>query len=187
MLRNVPPMPRYAAFLRGVNVGSHRRVSSKQLVELFEGAGLEEPATFRTSGNVVFDAGREPGARLAARIEKALEQALGYDVVVFVRSAAEIRSIAGHEPFPRKLVESSTGKLQVALLSSKPSAQARKQLDALKTEDDHLAFEGRELYWLPVAGIRDSKVMKAIEGLPGSCTVRTKGTMELLAAKFFAE
>lgn len=178
-------MPRYAAFLRGVNLGSHRRVSSGQLVDLFEDAGLEEVATFRTSGNVVFGAARESQAKLGAHIEKALEQALGYDVTVFVRSAAEIRAIAAHEPFPPKLLENSKGKLQVVLLSSKPSAQARKRLLALKTEDDQLSFDGRELYWLPIGGIRDSKMSASIEKLPGSCTVRTKGTMEQLAAKFF--
>ena len=55
----------------------------------------------------------------------------------------------------------------------------------METEDDHLALEGRELYWLPIGGIRDSKVNRSIERLPGSCTVRTKGTMEQLAAKYF--
>jgi uncharacterized protein (DUF1697 family) len=175
----------HAAFLRGINLGPRRRVASADLRTVFESLGFGDVATFRASGNVVFAAGRESAAKLGARIEKALEQALGYDVTVFVRSAAEIRAIAAHEPFARKLVEKSKGKLQVALLSSKPSAQARKQLLAQKTDDDHLSFEGRELYWLPIAGIRDSKVNKSIEKLPGSCTVRTKGTMEQLAEKYF--
>ena len=41
-------------------------------------------ASFRTSGNLVFEAPRD----MTAQIEKALEKALGYDVGVFLRTAA---------------------------------------------------------------------------------------------------
>ena len=60
---------RYAAFLRAVNLGRNRRVTSAELRQIFEDAGAEEVATFRTSGNVVFEAPRD----MAAKIEKALE------------------------------------------------------------------------------------------------------------------
>ena len=115
-------MPRYAAFLRGVNLGARRRAGSDDLRSCFEGIGLEGVATFRTSGNVVFEAGREARAKLTGRIEKALAEALGYDVTVFLRTAAELEAIAAREPFPAKLVDRSKGKLQVALLPKKPSA-----------------------------------------------------------------
>ena len=49
---------RYAAFLRAVNVGRNHRVTSTELCEIFEEAGADEVATFRTSGNVVFEAPR---------------------------------------------------------------------------------------------------------------------------------
>ena len=48
-------MPRYAAFLRGINVvGS--RISNKELAAPFEAIGFEDVATFRASGNVIFSA-----------------------------------------------------------------------------------------------------------------------------------
>ena len=53
---------RYAAFIRAVNLGKNRRVTGAQLKTLFEEAGAEEVATFRTSGNVVFEAPRDMGA-----------------------------------------------------------------------------------------------------------------------------
>ena len=177
-------MARYAAFLRGVNLGAKRKTGSAELRACFEGAGLEEVQTFRTSGNVVFDAGRAPKG---GRIEKALRDWFGFDVDVYLRTAAEVRAIAGHEPFHAKLVAASDGKLQVALLQEKPAAATRKRALALADEDNRLAFESRELYWLPSGGIRDSApYLKPLEALVGQWTMRTKGTVEALATKYFA-
>ena len=180
-------MPTHAAFLRGVNLGSHHRVSSAELRSLFEALGFEDVSTFRTSGNVAFTAGREAAAKLTARIERALADSLDLKVAVFLRTASELRAIADHQPFPAKQVEASKGKLQVSLLSKPPSARARKDVLALATDDDKLAFDQRELYWLPKGGMSDSALdLKTIAKLLGPTTVRTKGTMEQLAAKYFA-
>jgi uncharacterized protein (DUF1697 family) len=144
-------------------------------------------ATFRTSGNVVFGTGRESTARLTGRIEAALEKSLGFEVTVFLRSVAEMRAMAGHRPFDPKLVQASGGKLQVVLLPGKPGARARKEVLALATPEDRLAFGDRELYWLPSGGMRDSDLnLKAIERELGPTTMRTKGTIDELAAKWFA-
>jgi uncharacterized protein (DUF1697 family) len=179
-------MPRYAAFLRAVNLGRNRRVSGAELRSLFEQMGFQEVASFRTSGNVVFEAGRESAVKLTARIEKALERALGHEARTFLRTRPEIEAIAAAEPFDSALVEASKGKLQVSLLADKPAAGARKQVEALATGDDRLAFGERELYWLPSAGTMESALdRKEIERLLGPVTLRTKGTVELLAAKFF--
>jgi uncharacterized protein (DUF1697 family) len=179
-------MAGYAAFLRGVNLGSKRRVSSAELRSCFEELGFDAPQTFRTSGNVVFESARGSHDKLTARIEKGLAAALGYDVTVFVRSADEVKAIAGEQPFPAKAVEASDGKLQVSMLAAKPAAAVRKRVLALATADDRLAFGDRELYWLPSGGIRDSALSsKAIEELIGPSTMRTKATVDLLAQKYF--
>jgi uncharacterized protein (DUF1697 family) len=179
-------MARYAAFLRAVNLGSTRKAGSEQLRALFEGLGLEDVATFRTSGNVVFDTGREAEAKLTERIERGLADELGFDVVIFLRSAREIRAIAEREPFPASAVEASKGKLQVMLLAAKPTKQLQNDVLALATEEDRLAFGERELYWLPSGGTQRAALdLKAIGKLIGPSTTRTMGTIELMAAKFF--
>jgi uncharacterized protein (DUF1697 family) len=173
---------RYAAFLRAVNLGRNRRVSGAELCAIFEELGLEGVASFRTSGNLVFDAPRD----MTAQIEKALESTLGYDVGVFLRTAEELREIASHEPF-KPAEAQSKGKLQVSMLSAKPPAATRKQVLALATDEDRLAFGKRELYWLPSGGTMESELdRKAIDRLLGPTTMRTKGTVEQLAAKFFS-
>ena len=180
-------MSKYAAFLRAINLGRNRRVTSAELRSQFEQLGFRDVDTFRTSGNVVFEADREPVAKMADRIEKGFAEALGYDVGIFLRTASEIRALAEHEPFPRPLVEASKGKLQVMLLSAKPPARVRKDVLALATDADRLAFGDREVFWLPAGGTQDSALdQKAIGKLLGSTTMRTKGTIDQLVAKYFS-
>jgi uncharacterized protein (DUF1697 family) len=177
-------MQRYVAFLRGMNLGG-RRIKNEDLRRHFEEMGLEEVATFRASGNVIFStAKREAEEKLAGRLEAELDERLGYDVPVFLRSAKEIEAIAAQEPFDEKAVARSKGKLQVSLLKKKPSAAARKKVLAMASDEDLLAVEGRELYWLPSGGLLESDLnLKAIEKLLGADTRRTMGTIEQIALK----
>jgi uncharacterized protein (DUF1697 family) len=181
-------MSEYAAFLRGMNVGGHR-ISNEDLRTCFEELGFDEVRTFRASGNVIFAAANEePEVELSARIETGLAAALGYEVPVFLRDASEIGTIAAHRPFAESLVDASKGKLQVVLLSTRPAARTRKEILALADAEDELAFGERELHWLPSGGILDSALdFKAIGRLLGPLTTRTKGTIEQLAAKYFAD
>jgi uncharacterized protein (DUF1697 family) len=182
-------MTRYVAFLRGMNVGGHR-ITNAELCAAFEEIGLPDAATFRASGNVIFDAADdERRGDLAARIERGLEQTLGYAVPVFLRDAAETRAIAAQEPFPAKQVSASKGKLQVILLASKPSAKTTEEVLTHASDKDGLAVDGSELYWLPSGGTLDSDLdLKTIAKLIGGLsTMRTKGTVDLIAAKHCAE
>src|SRR4249920_982405 len=129
-------MPTHVAFLRGMNLGK-RRIKNDELRSLFEGFGFDQVATFRASGNVIFGAkGKEKA--LATQIEAGLNEALGYEVPVFLRSCAEVQEIAARQPFDPKLVEGSDGKLQVSLLRKRPTAKARREVLSLATEEDLL-------------------------------------------------
>jgi uncharacterized protein (DUF1697 family) len=179
-------MASHAAFLRGVNLGRMRKVSSAKLVEIFEGMRLDDVATFRTSGNVVFATGRRPREELTSRIERALAKALGFEVTTFVRTASELRAVASHSPFSPPEIEASKGKLQVSLLPGSPGRRARREILEMASDEDRLAFGPRELYWLPGGGTQGSALNRnAIEKLIGPTTTRTKDTIELLAAKYF--
>jgi uncharacterized protein (DUF1697 family) len=178
-------MSRYVAFLRGMNLGG-RRIKNEELRRHFEAMGFEEVATFRASGNVIFAApGREAEAKLAERVEVELDERLGYDVPVFLRSIEEVAAIATQQPFDPKQVEKSKGKLQVSLLKKKPSAAAKKKALALAGDEDLLAIEGRELYWLPSSGISESDLdLKALDRALDPGTMRTMGTIEQIVSKY---
>jgi len=179
-------VPTHAAFLRGMNVGGHR-ITNAELAAVFSAAGFAEVHVFRASGNVAFAASEPPQGDLARSIEEGLLAALGYAVPTFVRTAAEVRAIAATSPFQSGRAAGRGGRPQVALLSGTPGAGERREVLALAGAGEQLVFAGSELHWLPSAGVLDSELdLRALEAALGPLTLRTKGTVDLLAAKHFA-
>ncbi|MDP9228666.1 MAG: DUF1697 domain-containing protein, partial [Actinomycetota bacterium] len=145
-----------------MNVGG-RRAGGDELRSCFEQMGFEDVATFRASGNVMFDAPKGGVAALNRKIEAGLQKALGYDVTVFLRSAKEMQAIAAEQPFDAKLVNASKGKPQVALLGKRLDAKGRKRLAELSGNRDRLVGAGQEVHWLPPGGLMDSEL--GMEGI----------------------
>jgi uncharacterized protein (DUF1697 family) len=179
-------VPRYVAFLRAINIGG-RRASSAQLAACLEGPGFTNAVNFRASGNLIFNADRAPEATLTKRVDDALTTGLGFEVHSFVRTAAQVRAIAAHEPFPPEIRSKSQGKLQVALLAKALPKRKRDEVLALATDSDPLAVSGRELYWLPSGPTMQTDLdLRLLDTLVGENTRRTKNMIEEIAAKFLA-
>jgi uncharacterized protein (DUF1697 family) len=177
---------RYAAFLRGINIGG-RRVRNQDLLACLEEIGFEEPAVFRASGNAVFEGGTAPVEKVKRRLERGLEKGLGFEVVAYPRNARQVKAIAAQRPFSEQQLRKSKGRFQVALLPAKPSAAKKKEMLALATEKDLLAISGSELYWLPSAGTQESDLgMARIDKTIGPMTLRTMGTIEQIVEKYFS-
>ena len=173
------------AFLRGMNLGG-RRIKNDELRLPFEALGFDGVATFRASGNVVFGVDNGDTDELTTQIETTLAEELGYAVPVFLRSAAELRKVAGRDPFDADRLVASKGKPQIAFLSAAPKQSARKEALALASDDDLLALNGRELYWLPSGGISETDLdLRSLESILGPWTMRTKGTIDQIATKHF--
>jgi len=171
-------MPRYAAFLRGINVGG-TRIGKDDLCAPFSALGFEDVTTFRASGNVIFDAPKASATQLAKRIEQRLAEDLGFTrATTFIRTAAEMRALAADDPIPREPDQ----KLHVWFLLKKPPASVLK----LATAEDQLVIGKRELYWGPAGRMTDSELdLKAVEKLVGPNTVRTKDTVNQIAERWF--
>jgi uncharacterized protein (DUF1697 family) len=166
-----------------MNLGN-RRIKNPELKAEFERLEFTDVATFRASGNVIFSVAKGAESALQGKIEAGLADGLGYEIPVFLRALPELAAIAAQQPFATKRVTASKGKLQVLLLAKKPTAKARKAVLALATDQDLLAIEGRELYWLPSGGTLESDLdLKAVEKALGKGTQRTMGTIEQIAAK----
>jgi uncharacterized protein (DUF1697 family) len=92
-------VPRYAALLRGINVGRARRVAMADLRALLEDAGYTAVRTHLNSGNVVLTGEEADPAEHAARIQAAIRERLGMEVRCAVLTADELRSIVDGHPF----------------------------------------------------------------------------------------
>ncbi len=176
-------MNRYVAFLRGMNLG-RRRIKNPELCVAFEHIGFTNVAAYLASGNVIFDAEEAGPDVVAGSIEDGLRASLGYEVPTFLRSADEVRAIAGYAPFA-DVTEERTGKMQVAMVRDEVDESARASVLELSNDADLLEMVGRELYWWPKGNFLDSELdLKVVEGILGPVTIRTKGTVERLAKKF---
>ncbi len=107
-------MTRYAAFLRGVNLGK-RTVKSAELKAAFEQMGFTNVKTLLASGNVLFDGPSQMG--LQARIEAGLEERFGFSVGTVLRTMDELREMVRSDPFGG-LTESHEHKLHVTLFDA---------------------------------------------------------------------
>lgn len=176
-------MPRYVAFLRGINLGK-RRLAMGRLAALFEELGFDDVATFIASGNVVFSSKARDGKRLESRIAKHLESSLGYDVDTFVRTAAEVAAIGKMAPFSDGDRAGNT--IHVGFWHERPAPAVARKLAAMRTGYDEFRVVGREYYWLCRGRSSDSKVwalpeIKALR-LP-TATMRNMTSIRKLVAK----
>lgn len=179
-------MPRYIAFLRAINVGGHT-VKMEQLRALFEALGHGKVETFIASGNVIFESRSKNAQTLEQQIEKQLKQALGYDVVTFIRSAGELAAVAEHEAFAPDALAVAGSSLYVAFLHTMPPDAAQKKLLGLRSPEDDFHFNGRELYWYRRARLSEAPLftgglLEKTLGLPA--TMRNMTTVRKLAAKY---
>ena len=163
---------RYVAFLRAVNVGG-RRVSMDRLRAAFEELGFEHVSTNIPSGNVVLESsGRS--ADLERAIAAELEQALGFEVVTFLRRASDVRRAASEKP----LGKVPAGKTHmVAFLRRKPTAAERKAIEEKSTPSDRLVVDGREVHWLIQGRMMDSKLKPKDWDVLGQPTTTRNTTM----------
>lgn len=180
---------RYAAFLRGINVGG-RRVSGAALAAAIESVpGIADASSFLASGNVVFtDERRRSPATVEQAIEDAIASEFGWESRTFLRTADSMAELARSRPFTDAQLAASAGKHQIVILAAEPNAKEAKKILGLATDEDLLSLQGPNLHWLPNGGIADSELdLDAVAGVIGLGTTRTKNTIKRMHAKFFAD
>jgi len=92
-------MPRFVAFLRGINVGSHI-VKKETLQEAFTALGFRNVMTYGQSGNVIFETDSTEPEVARTKIENKLGRTLGYDTPVFIRTISQLKAIVERSSRP---------------------------------------------------------------------------------------
>lgn len=138
---------RYAALLRGVNVGGKTKVPMAALRSSVEGLGFDDVTTYVQSGNVLFRAASQPEASLVRTLERTIRRTFDLDVTVLVRTAAQLARIEKENPYLAQRRDPAT--LHITFLAARPSAAARGELPR-GIGPDELTVRGREVYlWCP--------------------------------------
>jgi uncharacterized protein (DUF1697 family) len=142
------------AFLRGINLGSARRVSMTELRTLLESLGYEGVRTHLQSGNVVLES-RSSSRRLEQDIEKAIAAELGVETQVAVRTREELADVIARDPLGD--VVDDPARYQVSFLSAKPAAKVVRELAAEDVAPELFVVSGREIYaWHPEVEARQA-------------------------------
>jgi uncharacterized protein (DUF1697 family) len=158
-------MARQIVLLRGINLGSKRRVSMPKLREVLEDAGYDDVQTYVQSGNVVLSTGKS-AKQTARAVEKLVKQHFRIDVPVVVRTKGELAAVVRANPLESTVKDPKA--YQVTFFETKPDSKLIRKLDELAVEDERLAHSGREIYaWHP-AGIARSKVWNELAKAPGT-------------------
>ena len=169
---------RFVAVLRAVNLGTHNRISMRQLADLAADLGHTEVVTHLQSGNLVFLPAvpheEEVSRGLAAKLAE-----LGLDQVdVVVRSADQMSTVARTNP-----LGGDPGAWHVTFLTARPDAARLSALDPASGEPDRFLVVGREVYLCCSGRYSDSKLTNAFRErkLGVRATTRNWATVTRLA------
>ncbi|MGZ8803278.1 MAG: DUF1697 domain-containing protein [Mycobacterium sp.] len=94
-------MARYAAFLRGVNVGGVN-LKMAAVAQALEAAGFTNVKTILASGNVLLES-RSGVAAVRKKAEQALRDEFGYDAWVLAYDLDAVTEISAAYPFDREV------------------------------------------------------------------------------------
>jgi len=134
-------MIRYVAFLRAINVAGQRLIKMEALARIFASIGFHNVRTYIQCGNVIFDHAAGNSVRLRKKIERTLQDVLGYEVTVILRPLAEIKAIVERNPF-RKIKADDDVMLCVVFLCAEPPSKP--ELPLISATEKLEVFEVRD-------------------------------------------
>jgi uncharacterized protein (DUF1697 family) len=172
---------RFVVLLRGINVGTARRVAMADLRALLADAGYGTVRTVLNSGNVVLDG--EDGVDAEdhrTAVERAIADRTGLDVPCTVLSAEELRAVVAGNPFAEVAAAAEKGGSRlVAHVLRAPEPDPAALAEAVALDPERTAAGPRVLYqWCPDGLLQAPPVTAPVH--PG-VTTRTWNTVERLA------
>lgn len=174
-------MPRYAALLRGVNVGKGNRVPMAELRALLEALGCTHVRTLLNSGNAVFASPGRSAPALAARIRAALAEQVGVDVPVMVKSADDVAAIVDGNTLAS--VATDPARLLVAFGADAAALAGLEAIRPLVRAPERFVIGPHAAYLWCANGILESKAGEALLGKLGrAVTTRNWATVGKLRA-----
>lgn len=133
-------MTAYVALLRGVNLVGVSSLKMADLKALAGQLGLRSVRTYIASGNLLF-LSDESEERLRLLLERALQDHMGKDVRVMLRTAAEMDEAVRRNPF----TDSPGNRVQAFFMNDPPPADLPGTIRN-KADDERVAAGAREVY-----------------------------------------
>jgi len=145
---------RYAALLRGINVGGRKKVPMAALRELLADLGYAEVVTHLQSGNAVFSSPGKSPHSLARTIADRIAGEFGMDVKVVIRTGGELADIVRRSPLPDG--PENPSRFFVAFLSATPEPAETGAVESMSFGPDRIWISGTEAYVWCSGGAADT-------------------------------
>jgi uncharacterized protein (DUF1697 family) len=154
-------MTRCIVLLRGINVGSGRKVPMTDLKKLCESLGLQNVQTYIQSGNVVFELGRpETIPMLEMRLQQAFSETFGFDIPVIVRTDEEWAESITQNPFLKE-ENLDIERLHLTFLKELPKPELLEKIKGYQYLPDRYEIIGRDVFIFCAAGYGTSKLVNS--------------------------
>ena len=175
-------MTLYAAMLRGINVGGHKKVAMADLRALLTRLGFTDVATLLQSGNAVFNGPEALPDELAGRIERALADEFSMAVRCMVRTGPELRAVIEGNPFAEVATQGS--RFLALFLSASPDPELLAKYDPRTLAPSEVELGDRVIYqWCPEGILAAPNVHGFVEkNLKVAVTGRNWNTVTKLGA-----
>lgn len=171
-------MPRLIVLLRGVNLGSHKRVKMADLRDVLTRAGYEDVRTLVNSGNVVMTSRKKPET-VETEVAKLIADELGVDTSVMVRTRDELADVIDRCPYPE--ADERPKHVHVAFLKGDVDEARVAKLQAADFGEDAFEISGRELFaWHPNGLGRSELAVALNKGVGAEATSRNWNTVTKL-------
>jgi uncharacterized protein (DUF1697 family) len=174
-------VPTYVALLRGINLGARNRMAMTDLRAVLDKLGYTDVRTHLQSGNAVFVARARSARVVETAVEAAIEDDLGMQVRVLVRTAAEMGEVVAADPLGDRATDHA--RYMVVFMEKSLPAGAVADIDPSAYRPEEFAVDGRHLYlWLP-EGSHASRLARLLteKRFGGAGTMRNWRTVTKLA------
>ncbi|MEU3554814.1 DUF1697 domain-containing protein [Streptomyces fragilis] len=155
-------MTRYAALLRGVNVGGGRKMPMAELRAVLEELGHRDVRTYLQSGQAVFTAEDGDEEALAAELGAALGKRFAYTCEVLVRDHAYLAGVVAGCPFPAAELEGR--QLHVTFLDRSVDEDRYADVDREAFLPEEFRIGDRAVYLYLPDGMGRSKLADRLSG-----------------------
>src|ERR1039458_6359994 len=151
---------RYAALLRGINVGGNKKVAMAELRALLTGLGYADVTTYLQSGNAVFSSPEQPAGAVGSAIAAAIERG----------------------PLPG--APQNPSRFFVVFLSAEPDPALAREIQQQSFGPDQIWVRGSEAFlWCPNGAAETKLTNNLIEKRLGvTATSRNWNTVNKLAS-----
>lgn len=171
----------YVALLRGINVGTAKRIRMTELAATVTSLGFTDVHTLLNSGNVVFRATVAAARTAAARIERAVLSGLGVKSRVIVVSGDAVATALAVSPFDA--TRSDPSRTAIAFLAPDVDRAKLATVAAQRWGAESIEVRAAVAYLHWPTGAAESPLMKAFAKATGDATtVRNVATCHKIAA-----